>query len=102
MWTFLPRASLFRNIIMFISIESTSPCILLLWYGSAGQRKHRSTIVAFRVSSLGLRVDPEINDLKLFAFFTFKSDFKSIHKMVLNAFCLLINRYTRSCDNNCN
>lgn len=66
MWTFQPRAPLYHNIIMFISIESMSLCIFCAALESQGTQTQVNR--SFQVLSLGFKVNPTVNDLELFVF----------------------------------
>lgn len=66
MWTFQPRAPLYHNIIMFISIESMSLCIFCAALESQGTQTQVNR--SFQVLSLGFKVNPTVNDLELFCF----------------------------------
>lgn len=57
MWTFQPRAPLYHNIIMFISIESTSLCIFLRCPGITGNTNTSQP----QLSSVIARVQSESN-----------------------------------------
>lgn len=66
MWTFQPRAPLYHNIIMFISIESMSLCIFCAGLESQGTQTQVNR--GFQALSLGFKVNPTVNDLELFVF----------------------------------